>query len=219
MSVFKKCQILLLPTNEKSKLVLSFKEKSFNQLIEPRITLIEESNYQLSNIQSQHLYILSSEEIKEGDIWFDGTNIRKDYPMSFIKDIDKKIIAATDSSLRIGKLEVGGKIEHLPQIPQSFIEYFIFEYNRGNIITEVMAEYELNNEDFDDIIEKVWNDDYKLKINKDNTINIKSIISTYEEIGEKIVQYCKKYEGTDKYTDVLKAIEFGYKLSLNQDEK
>ena len=55
--MWNKRKVVMLPTNEKSKLVLSFKEKSFNQLIEPRITLIEESNYQLSNIQSQHLYI------------------------------------------------------------------------------------------------------------------------------------------------------------------
>ena len=65
MSTFKKAKVILLPTNEKSKITLSFKERSFNQLIEPKLTLIKESNYQLSNIQSQHLYITSSEEIKE----------------------------------------------------------------------------------------------------------------------------------------------------------
>jgi len=68
--------------------------------------------------------------------------------------------------------------------------------------------------------EPFWNEKIEPKINsKDNTINIKPIISESEVIGEKIVEYCKQYEGTNKYNDVLKAIEFGYQLSLNQDEK
>ena len=60
---------------------------------------------------------------------------------------------------------------------------------------------------------------FKLKVNSKNEITIRNSTSTSEEIGEKIVQYCKKYEGTNKYNDILKAIEFGYQLSLNQDEK
>lgn len=63
--MFKRAQVVMLPTNQNSKLVLSFKEKSFNQLVEPKLTLIKESNYQLSNIQSQHLYITSDDEIKK----------------------------------------------------------------------------------------------------------------------------------------------------------
>jgi hypothetical protein len=45
------------------------------------------------------IYITSDEEIKEGDIWYDGTNIRKDFPKSFINGIDKKIILTTDQDL------------------------------------------------------------------------------------------------------------------------
>ena len=50
------------------------------------------------------------------------------------------------------------------------------------------------------------------KVDSNNEITIRNSTSTSEEIGEKIVQYCKKYEGTNKYNDILKAIEFGYNL-------
>ena len=36
--MYKKVNVVMLPTNEKSKLILSFKEKSFNYLTEPKLT-------------------------------------------------------------------------------------------------------------------------------------------------------------------------------------
>lgn len=157
----------------------------------------------------QHIYITSNEKIKEGDwcIMLDSFenvfSIPQHYTNPKTQHLNKglrKIIACTDDSLRIGKLEVGGKIEHLPQIPQSFIEKFVEEYNKGNVITKVMIEYILNNEDFDDIIEKVWDNDYKLKINvKDNTINIKPIKDSWSR--EEVVDILKKYN--DKYSTLF----------------
>ena len=157
-----KKQVIMLPTNEKAKMWLN---KFSNQL---HIDTVEKENHK--NAINQHLYFLSDEEIKEGDIWFDGTNIRKDYPMLFLKDIDKKIIAATDSSLRIGKLEVGGKIEHLPQTLKSFIEKFVEEYNKGNVITEVMVAYDHFKTAGEGVVTR-------LQVNQlDNTINIKPCV-------------------------------------------
>ena len=217
-----KKKVVMLPTNEEAKMWLN---KFSNQL---HIDTVEKENHE--NAINQHLYFLSSEEIKEGDWCFNIVNgkvLKADHDVNYEQDIVKKIIATTDSSLRIGKLEVGGKIEHLPQISQSFIEIFVEEYNKDNVITEVMIEYK---EPYNKLVgSKIGSNighftlteenKYRLKINANNTINIKPIISTSEEIGEKIVQYCKKYEGTNKYNDVLKAIEFGYQLSLNKDEK
>lgn len=173
-----------------------------------------------------HLYITTDDEIKDGD-WFylqDADVIAQYTTVKPVKEA-KKIIACTDDSLRIGELKEGGRIEHLPQPSQSFIEYFIEEYNKANIITDVMVEYFTNIPVISDKeYEQVENGtlSYKdtnpytidiLKINSENnTINIKPIISDSEVIGEKIVEYCKQYEGTNKYNDVLKAIEFGYKL-------
>lgn len=33
-----------------------------------------------------------------------------------------------------------------------------------------------------------------------------------QKVGEDLMLYCKKYEGTDKYNDVMLAIEFGMSL-------
>ena len=103
-----------------------------------------------------HLYILSDDEIKDGD-WgiktygMPGTEeiVKYSYDMG---NTVKKIIATTDVSLEtFFESSQGSFIEHgqgyfkkLPQIHQSFIEYYIEQYNKGNIITEVDIEYETN---------------------------------------------------------------------------
>ena len=201
-------ELVMLSTNEKAKMWLN---KFSNQL---HIDTVEKENHE--NAINQHLYFLSTEKIKEGD-WYENNGIifRADYTFDDGNNPNqnkknRKIIAATDSSLRIGRIEVGSRIEHLPQILQSFIELYVYMYNKGNVITKVMVEYE-EAEEYD----RVYGHENKfprLKINPDNTINIKPIIPTSDEFGEKIVQYCKKYEGTNKYNDILKAIEFGYNL-------
>jgi hypothetical protein len=48
----------------------------------------------LSNLvknANQHFYFLSDEEIKEGDWYFDGTNVRNHYSTNIIKQHDKKL--------------------------------------------------------------------------------------------------------------------------------
>lgn len=225
--MWNKRKVVMLPTNEKANLYLQ-KDKPLLYIKNPE--MLNEINIK----QYQHLYILSDEEIKEGD-WFITNDSKSIFQCGKFEPMkgDKKIIATTDKSLRIGELKEGGRIEHLPQPSQSFIEYFIEEYNKANIITDVMVEYFTNIPVISDKeYEQVENGtlSYKdtnpytidiLKINPNNiiNINIKPIISESEVIGEKIVEYCKQYEGTNKYNDVLKAIEFGYQLSLNKDEK
>lgn len=102
----------------------------------------------LDYYEAQHLYFTSDEEIKEGDWYIDDCNgirqsvtsdkeyweVRKDY---------KKIIACTNNSLKFGE-DVPGIItfKSLPQPSQQFIEKYIEEYNKGNIITEVLVEVE-----------------------------------------------------------------------------
>lgn len=36
------------------------------------------------------------------------------------------------------------------------------------------------------------------------------------KMGESIMEYAKVYEGTDKYSSVMLAIEFGYQLALKE---
>jgi len=154
MSTFKRAKVVMLPTEKASNMVQSFKEKSFDQLTESSICLInKKANYQLSNIQSIHLYFLSGDKIKEGDWYYDSDfkSIRKScFPGElppFLRRRCKKIIVTTDESLLLFGNSISGKTEKsfkgiLPQPSQSFIEKYVEEYNKGNQITEVLVEYE-----------------------------------------------------------------------------
>lgn len=226
---FKKCKVVMLPTNEKSKLVLSFKEKSFNQLVEPKLTLIEESNYQLSNIQSQHLYILSDEEIKEGDwyinTWEDGqpmlckVNSKEEAnDCNRLNHCCKKIIATTDKSLvhlnccvskeGLIKANEGCRERNrcsLPQPSQSFIEKFVEEYNKGNVITEVMVEYETITKRYGScsIGEGVTMNVEQLKVSKDNTITIRKVKDSWSR--EEVIALITKFNwDADATNDIWK---------------
>lgn len=117
----------------------------------------------------------------------------------------REVLATTDKSLTINSIYginsfdakmFGGKSEviklpqifNLPQPSQSFIEYFVSEYNQGNIITEVMVEY-LDSV----IIEGNQVVSAGLKLSKDNTINIKPIKDSWnrEEVI-KLFNKCNK---------------------------
>lgn len=116
-----------------------------------------------------NLLIISDEEITHNDwVLLPNNEIHKMSPTDMIHYLasqskaTKKIIATTDTSLG------------LPQPSQQFIEKYIEEYNKDNIITEVEVEYEgiygqpiINGS-------KTYKG-FKLKVNLDNTINIKSV--------------------------------------------
>lgn len=168
----------------------------------------------------QHIYITLDEEIKEGDWYCSPTGIVSQHNgTEKLPDGWKKIIATTDKSLKINLLE---GIKHapenwreLPQIPQSFIEYFVDQYNKGNIITDIMVEYE------EDLI-KIYdisgghpgghwesnpiNEGLKLIINPDNTINIKPIKDSWniKELSGILSMY-KQYifSKTGRETEIL----------------
>ena len=166
----------------------------------------------------QHLYITSDEDIKEGD-WCLVIKSHKDLlkddifqyngECSINHEYIKKIIATTNTSLYTEKESWFSSVKsfddnkvklQLPQPSQEFIEAYIKVYNEGNPITEVMIEYEIicgrcysntdecwsakecsRNTDFPDIV--------KLKINSDNTINIKLIKDKWSR--EEVEQLCK----------------------------
>ena len=173
----KSAQVVMLPTNEKAEIgFLTQKGKERGHLVHfdrPMPNILDSEN--------QHLYILSDEEIKEGDyhvaIRIVKTNGDKAIAFTDQEQLDaiaeiggaKKIIATTD------KLNIHPNLADsyrsgncLPQIPQSFIEHFVEEYNKGNVITEVMVEYK----SIGAYANPKYDSDYQLKINPDNTINI-----------------------------------------------
>ena len=207
----KKCKVLLLPTNKPSKLgnLATYQGKSLAKVIKEGV------NLKNTTVQFWNLYIISDDEIKEGD-WFinDLNQIKKCTSRDTEGYIDfeggfntkpsscKKIIATTDSSLWRPSHKYASDVILLPQPSQQFIEKFIEEYNRGNVITDVLIEYELisNEEYFGNTInpdDDVPYFDERLKINsKDNTITIKKVKDSYSreeviEFGNKVKEYCK----------------------------
>lgn len=204
MSTFKKAKVVMLPTNQKAKegmIYLKPKIGIFNK------TASENHNNNVYDCNPQHLYIISDDEIKEGDYilnietnnifkadsieYLESHNIIEDFDKSFYinSKYAKKIIATTDTSLQwLDESEknpelarTNGLWKCLPQPSQQFIEKYIKEYNKGNIITDVLIEYELisNEEYFGNTVnpdDDVPYFDEKLKINpKDNTIIIKKV--------------------------------------------
>lgn len=188
-----KSDVVMLPTKEKAPIV--------KRSITNKLKLSSLNNPQLW--ECQHLYILSDEEIKVGD-WFYTVNSGLAYCDKltdtavisnkkglFNPGACKKIIAATDRKLGLED-ENGKYIPYLNLIPQpskSFIEKFVEEYNKGNIITEVMVEYE---EAYGYHIDIPANErEYKLKINpKDNTITIRKVKDSWnnEELRSLLVE-------------------------------
>ena len=162
---FKKCQVVMLPTKERAK-------KGELTLFGDEL-IIASSVLHLAQV-SQHLYILSDEEAKEGD-WQLSNDKHIAIRTNSFHESDKKIIATTDKSLVIeGKAQSGDIAwrHSLPQPSQSFIEKFVEEYNKGNVITDVMVEYHAELYDGTETTAQLSR---RLKINPDNTINIKPI--------------------------------------------
>ena len=213
MSTFKKCKVLLLPTNEKASLI--YGNSLLNKLSYGELSPSHCSHY--------HLYIISDDKIEEGEIcWVLNTTnnsiflnnpengkiappkiniLHKEYN----KEHFKKIIATTDTSLttcqcrKVGYHKLSCKQTYnLPEPSQSFIQKFIEEYNKGNVITDVMVEYETKVVGYEvgftgdiDISAKV------VKINsKDNTITIKKLKDSWNkcEHAANLIKYRQDYE-------------------------
>ena len=197
MSTFKKAKVVMLPTNE-AKGDFS-KERIYPCLLKYSWMFDKEGKGKLiftdSNIrtptQLQHLYIISDNKIKVFNwVYNNKENIVEQITsitqLIFVLEENKenqtfkKVIATTNVSL------------DLPQPSKQFIEKYIEEYNKGNVITDVLIEYELiSNEEYFGNTVNPDNDvpyfDEKLKINpKDNTITIKKVKDSWNR-GEVII--------------------------------
>ncbi len=122
----------------------------------------------------QHLYILSNDEIKEGDWMYNkmDTSIMKYIKVGIENENPntygyQKIIATTDKSLKGYNPGLGNLVDwydEFPSILESFIKTYIKAYNEGNPITEVQLEWEMINK-----LSSIRKDNLKLKIREDNT--------------------------------------------------
>ena len=180
----KKCKVVMLTTNEKAHLWFT-----------GGASILMYAKTPVNSPSAQHLYILSDDEIKEGDWVFNTlhTNecIHQIEPNKTSVEYHterkqyNKIIATTNNTLHVITENADGLGNDLhqpiPSIPQSFIDRYVSEYNKGNKIEEVMVEYEQVNQ----------NDPMEYehpipKLNPDNTINIKTIKDSWtrEEVIE-----------------------------------
>ena len=195
--MLKKCKIIMLPTNQKTKylMVYSDVEKTKGKLILNGLKNDEYKEY-------QHLYIISDDEIKENNTHFYNPHSGQlhisgnhtDY-IAINKNGCKKIIATTDVSLGL----------HQPS--QQFIQKFVEEYNKGNIITDVLVEYEYLLNDMGVI--PYW----CLKINpKDNTITIRKVKENYTK--EELAQILEKF-----ISFIWSEVGIHYPISLGNDAK
>lgn len=205
--MFKKVTVVMLRTNQKAQDCLLLYNRRLNPLVSNKGYYTQDYLKEY-NIQANHLYIVSDEEIKEGD-WFlsplylnNGIlqyTFKATAKGNLLKNL-KKIIATTDLPLISDKFSSALPI-YLPQPSQSFIDKYITEYNKGNIITDIMVEYEgyecENGHYMKENTRCVYPHCHKvcnipqLKINpKDNTITIKRIKDSWTR--EEVKQLCWK---------------------------
>ena len=211
MSTFKKAKVVMLPTNKPSKLgdLATYQGKSLAKVIKEGV------NLKNTTVQFWNLYIISDDEIKEGDWCYDkrpdenGDLVDIVYQVKNIEfelrtSTEKKIIATTDTSLYTHQKETVSlpeRVFYLPQPSQQFIQKFVEEYNKGNVITDVLVEYEnkFDGKEYVDELDAYGYDKIKsiLKINhKDNNIIIKIAKDSWSreeviEFGNKVKEYCK----------------------------
>jgi hypothetical protein len=196
---YQECDVVTLPVlNE-------------NSLKSDRRHLIYQDNKLFNPFKNEYfnLYILSNEEIKESD-WYMVTDFSKQEDVrKSVKNITreeqrhngyKKIISTTNKELTIIGRNIsypilGQTITYLPQIPQQFIDYFVSEYNKGNVISKVLVEVEeydkgYSNKGTSSIPSSFsyWQGmGLKIKLNQNNEVNIltkqKQVFSREEVIA------------------------------------
>ena len=178
----REAMVIMLPTKDKTNLC---KSKHNNILVIRDKSL---DNYE-EDVENQHLYFTSDEEIKEGDWYiFNNTDLRKALLSKPIYSSDKyrKVIATTDKSLGLweglqeGDL-VGKHFFTMPQIPQSFIEAYVKAEGK---IDKVMVECDVKT--YDDWFKNGGSPvPDKLKTREDNTVitsKVKEDMYTRDEV-------------------------------------
>jgi hypothetical protein len=177
---YKKLQVVMLPTNRAENCFYLQNNIKLNYY---RGYLTQDYLNNALNAKSFHLYVLSNEEIKEGD-WVYNEISKEIYQFKQnLVSYEKKIVATTDISLTVKQYGRGEQTSFfpLPQPPDSFLELYAKEYNAGKQIKEVLVEYIYYHPSLSsDVISE------RLLLNKDNTITVKPIKESWskEEVKE-----------------------------------
>lgn len=164
--MLKEVIVVMLPTNEKSR--------KGDLVITPMGLGIHISNEEPSYHNCQNLYILSTDEVKEGEegTWYYDSNFNKickwtGESNTYVHRYFKKVIATTEVKLGTSRYNERYRESYFSPLPnpsESFIEKYIKEYNKNNAITAAFVKYK-------SIPDNEENDEH-LEINPNNTISI-----------------------------------------------
>ena len=222
--MFKRAKVVMLPTNKKAGLIINpstgkiqfidfdqdacfYKDVSFtcNHLYIIVEDEIKEGDWMIS---TKDVYYRDVNVNKDG-IWIKKNTISKCQFTEGNRAKWKKIIATTDSSLKTTKEFLHGGYENgeivpnaslevlLPTLSQSFIQRFVDEYNKGNLITNVLVEYD---GDWDEHHQGYYAETVIPKVSKDNTITIRKVKDSWsrDEVIALHKANCKRL--TNAYT-------------------
>lgn len=201
--MWKEHQLVMLPTDKAENALI----ESISALNLHGLNKLHYSNQYLTqeylnhiNCKSYHLYILSNDEIKKDDWGYDDIMKKvfkhnSNLPLKPGNEF-KKIIATTDNSLKTYNTEydprskTGREWLFLPKLHESFINTFVNQYNKGIVIDKVEVEYELDTYVDNNKTYHYSDGRVKIKLNSDNTINVKEIVEktfTKEEVIELVM--------------------------------
>jgi hypothetical protein len=204
--MLKKQKVVLLPTNEKAENCL-WMGTAKDSILLNKLSIGFPYGKETHSLKPYYLYVLSDDKIEQNDWVFDSRD-NTIYQIKLSLDganVIFKVIATTDSSLQIKKesRKIGHLTFHnvyvdgLPKPSQSFINKYIEKYNKGEIINEIMVEYE--EEKYrpgvvdcgsDDLWDSGYNEPDVLKVNsKDNTITIKAVKESWNRAEVKDLIY------------------------------
>lgn len=206
MNLKKKCLVMMVETNDNTIIKKNLSDKLLFK------------NFIATATQNQHLHIVSDDEIKEGDLVFCNLRVQivdtldiENNTVNFVNPIYngyisacKKIIATTDKSLThfaphmdCNGLGCDDCLKHsLPEPSPQFIQKFIDEYNKGNIIKEVNVDFIFNTTNEDWSKTPVQLDGYYTpKIDKNNFITITKIKESWDrlEMIEKLKSFAHEF--------------------------
>lgn len=215
MNQFKRVKVIMLPTKYSNLGNIVMRIPYYDgENFKPKLEINKSPTNTFSGLkiyQPQHLYIVSDDEIKEGDYVYDSYKNSVYQATKVVihnmKSLDyeqylKKIIATTDSSLEVLNYHPEITLDTykrtlLPQPSQQFIEKYIESYNKGEVITDVLVEYEADLSTITKVDYGLQHWDYKLKVNpKDNTITIKKLKESWnrKEVTDLIKSFANNYQ-------------------------
>jgi hypothetical protein len=183
MPIFKNSRIIRLPIKERAENCII--SDDIKDRLSFSVGYLTQAYLNEAYLTAYHMHIISDDKkFKEGDWYIDDTNTIR---QSVTSDKDywsrrpdyKKIIASTDSSL------------DLPKISKSFIEKYISEYNKHNIIGKVLIEYNTSDDNMDGYVSMFGGKEIGVTLNvKDNCVIIKILKNNYNR--DEVIELCKK---------------------------